>query len=172
MGHDGREVIQMIGVGSSQSRSDCKMGNYGILQWNVQGIRNKKNEILEMTERNKVSILCIQETKLAEYIKFRIPGYSIQRQDEPFSHAPHHGVAVFVHSSVPYERIELRTPVQAIAIRARLHNTVTVCNIYAPGLQLLNCQILDDIYRRLPQPVVFLGDFNAYNRLWGSNTTT
>ena len=124
-----------------------------------------------MTERPQLSILYIQKTKLAVCINFRIPGYSIESQDEPISHMPHNRVVVSVPSSISYERIELQTPVQAIAIGARLHNTVTVCNIYAPGSQLLNCQMLDDIYRQLSQPIIFLEDFNAYNRLWGSNTT-
>ena len=40
------------------------MESYGILQWTVQGIRNKKEEILEMVDRYKVNIICVQETML------------------------------------------------------------------------------------------------------------
>ena len=35
-----------------------------ILQWNCQGVRSKKDEILEMIEHYKYGIIALQETKL------------------------------------------------------------------------------------------------------------
>ena len=96
---------------------------------------------------------------------------SLSRKDGTYNRTPHGGVATFIHSSIPYETVELNTPLQAVAVRVQLHKLITVCNIYSPVSQILNCQLLQDIYRQLPQPAMILGDFNAHNRMWGSDGT-
>ena len=63
----------------------------------------------------------------------------------------------------------MNTPMQALAVRVRLHKVRTICNIYSPISQVLNCQLLEDIHSS--KPVIILGDFNAYNIMWGSITT-
>ena len=40
------------------------MGKYSTLQWNVQGLRNKKDELLELVHLNRSNIIALQETKL------------------------------------------------------------------------------------------------------------
>ena len=92
------------------------------MQWNVQGIRSKKDEIAELIEHYKANIFVIQETKLAQYMEYRIPNYTVLRRDGTYNYTPHGGVATCVHSSVPY----------ATAGRVQLHTTATICNIYLP----------------------------------------
>ena len=144
------------------------MNSHGILQWNVQGIRNKKDEILEMVDQYKVNIIFVQETKLADYVNFNIPGYSVVRKDGTYNRTSHGGVAIFIHDSMPCDVVNLQTPIQEIAVRAKLRTTVTICNIYSPGSQELNCHLLEDIYQQLPQPMIILGDFNAHYTIRGS----
>ena len=89
----------------------------------------------------------MQETKLADYVNFNIPDYSVVRKDGTFNRTPHGGVAIFIHNNIPYDVIDIQTPIQAIAIRARLRITVTICNIYFLGSQELHCQLLESIYQ-------------------------
>ena len=102
------------------------MNKCSILQLNVQGIRRRKEEIVEYIESYKVSVAAIQETKLAEHNQFNIPNYNVIRRDGKFNHTPHGGVAVFIYSSVPYEIIDANTPIQALTARVRLHATITI----------------------------------------------
>ena len=77
------------------------MERIGVLQWNAQGIRGKKEEIVEMINIKKLSILVIQETKLPEYNNFNLPNYNIIRKDGTYNVTPHGGIALFIHSSIP-----------------------------------------------------------------------
>ena len=143
------------------------MGQYGILQWNVQGLRNKKDELLELIHLHKINHVALQETKLWNYSKFSIPHFNILRKDGHFNHTAHGGVAICIDESVPHETIELDTPIHTIAVRVKLHKTITICNIYSSDSHVINCNVLNSIYQQLPQPSVIVGDFNAYV-IWGS----
>ena len=147
------------------------MTQYGLLQWNVQGLRSKKDEILELIQLHKINIMAFQETKLWTYNNFSIPHFNIIRKDGHFNHTPHGGVALLIHESIPHESITLNTPIQAVAARVRLHKTITICNIYSSNHQVINYNLLYNIYQQLPQPILIVGDFNAYNILWGCRET-
>jgi len=142
-----------------------------ILQWNCQGIRQKKDEILEMVQQHSLSILALQETKLWNNSKFGIPHYNEIRRDGHYNVTPHGGVAIYVHESIPYDEITLNTPIQAIAIRANIGRLCTICNLYSSRNHQLNPDLLQQLYVQLPPPVVILGDFNGHNQLWGSAAT-
>ena len=44
-----------------------------ILQWNSQSINNKRDELLDIISTGHPRIIAIQETKIGERSKFRIP---------------------------------------------------------------------------------------------------
>ena len=119
----------------------------------------------------KANIVALQETKLWNNTKFTIPHYNEVQKDGYYNRGPHGGVTIYIHTSIPYNSVEITTPLQAVAVRVQLHVTVNICNIYSLGSQALNQQQLTDIYNQLPQPCIILGDFNAHNNLWGSNHT-
>ena len=45
---------------------------------------------------------------------------------------------------------------------------ITVCNIYLPENAPVTRFNLESLVHQLPLPFIFLGDFNAHDRLWGS----
>lgn len=147
------------------------MTNRSILQWNAQGLRNKKDELLNLIHTHNSDIVAIQETMFWSNIDFKIPNYSSVTKHGHYNRTPHGGVSIFIHSSIPYHEIQLDTPIQAVAIRANLNRTMTICNIYSSRSHLLNTQLLEDLYRQLPKPCLIIGDFNSYNILWGSAKT-
>ena len=158
----------MIVISSENLR--IKMTRYAILQWNVQGLRNKKDELLDLIQLYKVSVIAFQETKLWTYNNFSILHFTIIRKDCHFNRTPHVRVALFIHESIPYEIIELNTPIQAIAARVRLHKTITICSNYASDNHVINGNLLN-IYQQLPQPSIIVREFNAYNILWECRET-
>jgi ribonuclease HI len=145
--------------------------NPRILQWNAQGIRSKKDELSELIETHKTDIVAIQETKLWTNSKFSIPNYNELRKDGHYNRNPHGGVALYIHSDIPFCEIPLTTPLQAVAAKVTLHREITICNIYTSRSHPLNCNLLLDIFNQLPGPCIILGDFNAYNIMWGSDGT-
>ena len=146
-------------------------GQYGILQWNVQVLINKKDELLDLIHLHKINIVALQETKLWNYSKFSIPHFYILRKDGHFNHTAHGGVAICIHESAPHETIELDAPIQAIAVRVKLHKTITICNIHSFDSHVTNYNLLNSIYQQLPQLSVIVGDINAYNGIWRSRET-
>ena len=141
------------------------------MQWNIQRARSKKDEVSDLINLYKANIVALQETNLWNNTKFAIPQYSEVRKDGYYNRGLHGGVAVYIHTSIPYNSVEITIPLQAVAVRVQLHATVTICNIYSPGSQALKQQQLTEIYNQLPQPCITQGDFNAHNNLWGSNHT-
>ena len=197
MGRAGKEISQMIGAKSraketeedreaksedlvatrmidedALSKRKPKRTNEQI--WYIAvgcaGVQREKR-IDNIIDGSKLNVIATEETKLAEYITFNLPNYNAIRRDWAFSRTSHVGVAIFVYSSTPYNVISLDTPVQAVAVQVQLHTTITICNMYSPGSQELNYQLIENIYRQLPQQVLMVGDFTAQNAMWGSTRT-
>ena len=47
-----------------------------ILQWNTQGIQNKKDELLDIINKHKIDVIVVQETKTWENYNFSLPNYN------------------------------------------------------------------------------------------------
>ena len=61
------------------------MDHIGILQWNCQGVRGKKDELLELVNNFRPAIVALQETKLWTSNKFVITGFNMERKDGHFN---------------------------------------------------------------------------------------
>ena len=80
----------------------------------MQGIRSRKEEIVEYIERCKVSVAATQEAKLAKYNQFNLPNYNVFMKDKKCNPFLHGGVTVFIHNSVQYKIIHVNAPIQAV----------------------------------------------------------
>ena len=66
----------------------------------------------------------------------------------------------------------MNTPLQAVAVRISLHNTIiTLCSMYLPPTKTINDNCLNDLISQLPLPFILAGDFNAHSTTWGCNDT-
>ena len=84
---------------------------------------------------------------------------------------PMGGSSILVKPSTPHTQIKLQTGLQAIAIRATLRKTITVCSIYLPPTMVFNSTDLENLIAQLLPPILLLGDFNAHSTLWGCSKT-
>ena len=115
--------------------------------------------------------MALQETMIGPNQKFRIPHYHMFHTPGTFSGRYHGGVAILVHENLPiHPEIKLDTPLQAIAIRVNIGIRITICSIYNSRAHPLDKRLLARLLEQLPQPVLMVGDFNAYHPLWGSPT--
>ena len=70
-----------------------------VVHWNAEGITNKKPELLEFLRKNKVDILCPQETHLTDNHRVFVRGYELSRHDRTARHKG--GVLTLVTNNVP-----------------------------------------------------------------------
>ena len=144
--------------------------SYCILQWNCQGARAKKDELLQYIKDFNVDILALQETKFDNNHLIKFPNYNIEKCDGHVNHGAHGGVATYIHSDLPYERVPLNTPIQAVTVKIQTTSLITICNIYSSRSHPLSTALLNNLFNHLSHPLIIIGDFNAYNQMWGSRT--
>lgn len=147
-----------------------------IIQWNINGMVNNKEELKLLVQQMKPIMVCLQETNLSPKIDTSniLKNFNVYRADFMNGRIACDGVATLVNKNVYSEQVPINTNLQAIAVKIKpnwLTYAVTVCNIYIrrePGLKLEE-KDLTDIYNQLPKPCVMCGDFNSHSRLWGAN---
>ena len=76
-----------------------------------------------------------------------------------------------IHSTVPHRKIDLNTNLQAIAIKAYLDKSITICSTYIPPNKMISQNDLENRLLQLPQPYIICGDFNGHSELWGCSDT-
>ena len=73
-------------------------------QWNAEGLRKKKPELQEFLKRERVDIICIQETQMTDAHRFTLRGYELFRHDRADRHKG--GIVTLVRNTIP--AIEVR----------------------------------------------------------------
>ena len=100
-------------------KNSNKLNSLRILQWNIQGIRAKQEELQAMLNNQSVSIACIQETLLENKLWNPPRNYIIEKSPH-IAGEGNQGVAVFLHRAVPYTRLNINTTMEAVAVKIDL----------------------------------------------------
>jgi hypothetical protein len=140
-----------------------------IMQWNINGLRNNFEELKLLTEEIEPVIICLKETN-------EKPGYGMVFGYKVYSKAADterakHGVTLLVREGIKREKIELKTKLNAVAVKTELKRTVNICSIYLPPNERITSGQLTRLLAELPKPYIITGDINAHNRRWGSRST-
>ena len=122
-----------------------------------------------MIKDHNPGIVCLQETKLGNSIFNPGLNYAIYNSEPPPGDRAHGGAAIIVSKAIQHSVIQLRSPLQVVAIKAILGKAITICSIYLPGAEGFTYNTLQNLINQLPTPFLLLGDFNAHNQLWGGN---
>ena len=142
--------------------------NINILQWNCRGLRSNFDELQLLIHQYNPVALCLQETMLGDkdlavkhFSCYYCPGSEVNGNHSG-------GVGILVSNITPHSQLQLRTSLQAIAIRVSVPKALTICSIYLPPHTKWTEQDLKDLISQLPKPFLLLGDFNAHSPIWGS----
>lgn len=112
-------------------------------------------------------MICIQETWLKSQLDFVIPGYECIRLDR--SDRSGGGGATFVKNGLQYRKVAIKSKLECLVVEIwTSHNSISVINYYNP-CQTLVMSDFDEIMEKVRFPVVWVGDFNAHNPIWGSD---
>ena len=141
---------------------------FNILQWNAEGIYNKKLALTERLHSENIDVACIQETHLNPHHRFSIRGYETFRTDREGRHKG--GVLILVKNSIPATEFKVDTNQQAEihGVKITLENTaIIIYNIYCPSDKELSLQCLD-----IPsENCLVVGDLNSHSTCWGYKET-
>lgn len=81
---------------------------------------------------------------------------------------PGGGCAIFIREGVQYQRVTLWTQLECVAVRVCCkQRRMSIVNFYNPCMQFKISE-LEEVMEAVGAPVVWVGDFNAHNPLWGS----
>ena len=100
-----------------------------ILQWNVQGVRARYQELSSILRNKKVSVACIQETLLGDANWQPSHAYKMEKSPH-FGDNQNRGVAVLIHTTLQYTRVRLYTTLEAVAVTINSSKQYTLCSIY------------------------------------------
>ncbi|KAJ8963909.1 hypothetical protein NQ317_006924 [Molorchus minor] len=159
-GPDGRDDGQDAGDVRDDGSTvrEAPVDSINILSWNVNGIRPRRNELLEIADRLEPDIIAIQETKIDSRHEFRMRGYKVYRQDRNYRGG---GVAVLVKSNITHH--QTRAGGLGNLEERAIARTVL---LPAPQIPLLG-EDLGDLFPDAQQ-VIVIGDFNAKSQQWNS----
>ena len=144
-----------------------------ILQWNIRGLRSNSIHLSTILQEQSIDVICLQETKLPDdtFIYGKFKTYHHVNKNNLIAAG---GVSIFVKNNIIQSRIQLNTPIQAVAVRVNLFRPITICNIYFPNPgndPLFTVNNLINLIKQLPKPYIIMGDFNSKSPLWGSPVT-
>jgi hypothetical protein len=151
------------------------------MQINTNGIRNKLNEITDLTKSEHIDILNIQESKLTPKVKTpKIPGFTPVRKDRPLEDGGG-GLITYIRNNIEFS--EVQTPanlikthfeILTIKIRFRCKQFLFITNLYIPprktGMNNEDTELTNLIeHLTSPQFSIISGDINAHDALWHSS---
>ena len=98
-----------------------------ILQWNIRGLRSNSIHLSTILQEQSMDVICLQETKLPDdtFIYGKFKTYHHVNKNNLIAAG---GVSIFVKNNIIQSRIQLNTPIQAVAVRVNLFRPITICD--------------------------------------------
>ena len=103
------------------------------MQWNAEGVFNKKVPLTERLHKEDVDVACIQETHLNTNHRFSIRGYQTFRLDREGRHKG--GVLILVRNNIAASDFKVDTNQQAEIHGVKItvdNSAINIFNLYCP----------------------------------------
>ena len=168
----------------TNSTSSKKKKQLNILQYNINGINTKIEELKQLIEDQSIDIILIQETKLKSTSKTpKIQGFTPIRQDRRNKDGG--GLITYVKDNITFTDIKLpqycnQNTIEAQQIKIHLsnHKQLKLSNTYIaprdtrnPNHPTLDDDITNCINHLIAtEQTILTGDFNAHHHQWHSPT--
>ncbi|KAJ8912144.1 hypothetical protein NQ315_013193 [Exocentrus adspersus] len=139
-----------------------------VASWNIDSFTARKHELQEFLSRLEIDVVALQETRLAENIRTKIPGYVVYRQDRNRRGG---GVAVAIKRGIDHYMLQVpqldTIEAVAVGIRTSRYGEVAVASCYHPPGRTILEQDIEALLTVGPR-VIAIGDFNAKAQDWNS----
>lgn len=143
---------------------------HNLLQWNCNGFYSHIEEVKLLINSHNPIALCIQETRFQSLHIPKCSGYIPYFKHCDSNLNASGGVAIFLRNDIHGEEIPLNSNLQVVAVQMKYPKMITICNLYIPPDLQVNQASLTTLIDQLPKPFILVGDFNAHNPIWGSQT--
>ncbi|KAJ8911275.1 hypothetical protein NQ315_015278 [Exocentrus adspersus] len=104
-----------------------------VASWNIDSFTARKHELQEFLTRLEIDVVALQETRLAENMSTKIPGYVVYRQDRNRRGG---GVAVAIKRGIDHYMLQVpqldTIEAVAVGIRTSRYGEVAVASCYHP----------------------------------------
>lgn len=140
-----------------------------ILQWNINGLSHRKDELDILISQYRPLIVCVQETNFKHQSHVPIKHYNSHFLNRIDPARASGGVAIYLNECITFQPVDLNTTLEACAIATHINDKITICNLYLPPSSNVTYHELSHLLSQLPAPFIILGDFNAHNPIWGSS---
>jgi len=128
--------------------------------WEMQANREERELSILLWNFNPI-LVSLQETFLNPNKTTAFENYSFYSLlGEESNETVHDGIAILVNNAIPHSHIQLNSSLQAIAVRATCHKTISVCSIYLSPSSKFNSNDFENLTAQLLPPILLLGDFN------------
>ena len=104
-----------------------------IIHWNINSYKTKFAQLKLILNKYAPICVCLQETR---HTSPMLPpaGYNILSSIPDPTDGHNRGTAVLIHKRIKYEKIEINTNQQVLAVKLLLNKSYTVCNMYVPHI--------------------------------------
>lgn len=142
-----------------------------LLQWNARSLIANGQDFKQFiaSRREKPDVVCIQETWLKPNLDFVLYGYEAVRRDRREGGGG--GCATYVKQGIPYRILGIGSEQEYVVVKVWAERKeLVIVNYYNP-CKRLELNKLEEIEGQNSSNVVWCGDFNGHNVLWGSDRT-
>ena len=175
---------------SSFHPSSPSQNNLRILQWNANGIRPRRTELLHFLSHNQYDLIFIQESHLSSDSTFRIPGYKTLQKNRFMTRRGTTnstgnlggGVLILVKNGLSYTSLSTQSlssldpssDYLAIAVKIKGAAPIHLFNVYVPPIRSSSSDSRPKSFSPflLPSsPTTYIfGDFNSHHSSWDSHS--
>ena len=137
---------------------------FNIMQWNAEGVSNKREDLQHFLHENSIHICCIQETHLKEGKPLKIRGYrEVSRGDRQGRSKG--GVLTLVRNDInASETSKHMEEAEYTEVKVTIKDsTLNIVNYYCPDDKMLSL----DTLQVGDSGFLITGDFNSRSQSWG-----
>ena len=144
--------------------------NLKVMQINIRGLKNKKQDLEVLIVDNNPDIICLNETLLKHDQSLKIKGFntiSLNRQTTTFGG----GVMILIKDHIQYDEITKihinRHEIVQCRLKCSELDYIYIASIYVPPTAKIDNEILETINK---DNTIIVGDMNCKHLKWGCNT--
>ena len=91
---------------------------------------------------------------LSKQTIFNSKNYNESFKEGYINYRAHGGVEIFIDETIPYQKLKLNTPLQAITARINIGRDVTIVSIYNSRSHAISENLLSTLFQQIPKPVI------------------